>query len=94
MVPDTSRLQTLSAVVRLELHEFADASLTRLPVAGYGGIPSHQELNELAERLRDRLYEVQSASAGEVAAIANASVAAHDAVQALSGSVPDGVDIR
>ena len=81
------------AVVRVELHEFASAA--RLSTAGYGGTPSHQELSELAERLRDRLRDVHSVGAGEVAAaIANAGGAALDAVRALFGSVPDDVDIR
>jgi hypothetical protein len=83
------------AVVRVELHGFAEESPGGFPVASDIGIPSHEELTELGSRLRDRLRDVRSVATDEVAAaIENASMAAHGAVRALSGSVPDDVDIR
>jgi len=83
------------AVVRVDLHGFAEDPPVGFLVADDIGIPSHEELTELGSRLRDRLHEVQSVATGEVAvAIANANMAARDAVRALFGSARDDVDIR
>jgi hypothetical protein len=83
------------AVVRVELHEFAQAAPAGLLASGVGGNGTRQGLTELAALLRDRLSELLSVAAGEVAAaLAGASAAADDVVRALSGPVPDDVDVR